>query len=183
MAFENQNSDSIVDELSVSSTNASVAIEGTFYVFLVPDQVIARITSEPRLPAIPIALQFGPGFSLNGEATYKSFIDYTEHGKSDISHTVSSHTPSLSFSIDFGAIIQGGTFHLEMMVPWHHTSWETDVQQFRGISNIRGINPSKPEVKSRLGDIALQITAYRESRFRQFGDDQLPLFGPQTASA
>jgi hypothetical protein len=98
MAFENQNSESIVDELSVSSTNVSVAIEGTFYVFLVPDQAIARITSEPRLPAIPIALQFGPGISLNGEATYKPSIDYTKYGKSDKSHTVISHTPSLYFS-------------------------------------------------------------------------------------
>jgi hypothetical protein len=98
MAFENQFSKSIVDALSVSSTNASVAVEVTFYVLLVPDLVIARIASEPGLPAIPIALQLSPGFSLNGEATYNSLIDDTEHGRSDRSHIISSHMPSLYFS-------------------------------------------------------------------------------------
>ena len=163
--------------LSVAGANASIIAEDTFFVFLVPDKVIARITPEPRLPPIPIVLQLNPGFSLNGEASYSSFIDYTEHGRNDKSHTIRGRTNTLTFSIDFGAVIHGGTFHLDLTVPWRHTSGAMGAQQFQGVSSIRGINPPKDVVRNRLGDIALQVTAYRESRFRQFGDDQLPLFG------
>jgi hypothetical protein len=167
----------LFEYLSVAGANASIVADETFFVFLVPDKVIARITAEPRLPAIPIVLQLNPGFSLNGEASYSSFIDYREHGRNDKSHTVQGRTNTLNFSINFGAIIQGGTFHLDLTVPWRHTSGATGVQQFQGVSSIRGVNPPKTDVRSRLSDIALQVTAYRESRFRQFAADELPLFG------
>jgi hypothetical protein len=47
-----------------------------------------------------------------------------------------------------------------------------------GESSIRGVNPTKAEVKDRLSGINAQVTAYRESRFRQFDTSGLPLFGP-----
>lgn len=152
--------------------------DNTLHLLVVPDQVIARITPEPRLPPINLALRLNPGYSLNGDITYTAFIDYTEHERNDRSHTVNGRSASLTFEINFGSIVQGGTFHIDLRAPWRHTSGATGVQQLTGVSSVRGLNPPKADIRSRLGDVALQVTAYRESRFRQFGADELPLFGP-----
>jgi hypothetical protein len=43
------------------------------------------------------------------------------------------------------------------------------------VGSIRGENPTKAEIKSRLPHIAHQVIAYKESRFLQFNKKNLPL--------
>lgn len=158
--------------------SGSVVVDGVLHILAVPNQVIARITAEPRLPPIPIQLQLSPGFSLNGELEYSSFIEYTEHNRNDRTQTITGRSSSLSFTINFGDVVQGGRFAISLRIPWKHTSGQTGVLQATGESSVRGINPSKADIRGRLGSIETQVTAYRESRFRQFDASELPLFGP-----
>ena len=166
-----------LEAMAGDGLSGSVGIDGTLYVLAVPDKVIARITPEPRLPPIPIAIRMNPGFSLNGELTYSAAIEYIEHGRTDkIQVTGRSATPA--FAVNFGDIIQGGRFVISLSVPWRHTNGQTGSTGTTGESSVRGQNPSKSDIRSRLGSIEAQVTGYRESRFRQFGSDDLPLFGP-----
>lgn len=158
--------------------SGSVVVDGVLHILVIPDKIIARITPEPRLPPIPIQLQMSPGYSLNGELQYSSFIEYREHGRNDVTQTITGRSASLSFTVNFGDVIQGGRFFIDLTIPWRHTSGQTGTLHATGESSVRGINPSKSDVRSRLGLIEAQVTAYRESRFRQFDVSELPVFGP-----
>jgi len=174
-----QNFDELVKAISTFEVAGTVVADGTLHIFAIPDQVIARITAEPKLPKIPINLRVSPGFSLSGEIQYSAVIEYKEHGRNDASHGASGRSGSLGFTVDFGDIIQGGTFTLEMVVPLRRDSdGATGNLRVTGTSSVRGDNPTKADVRSRLGELPLQVTAYRESRLRQFDASGLPLFGP-----
>ena len=148
------------------------------YVLVVPDQVIAHISTEPRLPIIPVQVQLVAGTTLNGEVQYMAFIEYTEHGRTDKTAPVSGRAVALAFTINFGDVLQGGQFVVDLVIPWKNASGQTGTKQTRIQGSIRGTNPTKAAIKARLGSIELQVTAYRESRFRQFDSAGLPLFGP-----
>jgi hypothetical protein len=157
--------------------SGSFVLDDALHILVIPDQVIARITTEPKLPPIPIQLQLNPGFSLNGEIQYSSFIEYTEHNRNDRTQTITGRSASLSFTVNFGDVVQGGHFSIDLTIPWKHTSGQTGIGRLTGQSSVRGINPTKADSKARLGGIEVQVTGYRESRFRQFDSSELPLFG------
>lgn len=145
-----------------------------------PDDVIARITVEPRL--LPIDLEYElSDATLNGKLTYEAQIQYSEHGRNDKTPIVAGSSNSLSFTIDFGYIVQGGTLQVDLHVPYRQPDGTTGILQRNDTWSIRGENPTRADVKSRLGEIELQVIAYKESRFHQFvpqGNRQgLPVFG------
>jgi hypothetical protein len=156
----------------------SFVVDRTLQLLVIPTQVIARITTDPRLPPIPIQVNLSGGVVLNGEIRYSALIEYKENGRNDATQTIAGRSASLSFTINFGDVIQGGRFFIDMIVPWRHPSGQAGANRFAGESSVRGINPAKGDVKARLASIELQVTAYRESRFRQFDGSELPLFGP-----
>ncbi|MFL5330312.1 MAG: hypothetical protein ACJ8C4_15535 [Gemmataceae bacterium] len=58
----------------------------------------------------------------------------------------------------------------------------TGVTEFKTLhahNFIRGRQPSKDAIRTRLGDLVFQVIAYEESRFRQFDDTGMPLFQSQ----
>jgi hypothetical protein len=143
--------------------------------------------SSPELPQnqgcppIPIQIQLDPndpGYSLDGEIKYSTFIEYKEHGRNDFIEIIEGRSASLSFTVNFGDVVQGGRLFINLIIPWKHTSGTTGDKNWTGEGSVRGINPIKAEIKARLSEIAVQVTAYRESRFRQFDSSGLPLFGP-----
>jgi hypothetical protein len=86
--------------------------------------------------------------------------------------------------IDLGGIVQGGTIHFNVDI--YVRDVLTDVPlTISGSPNLEilGINPDKAAVKSRLGNLALQVIAYKESTFLQFGENGLPLVGLPLAGA
>ena len=75
--------------------------------------------------------------------------------------------------------MQGGVWHGVFAGWFRHTDgWQGPGTGIQLISSIRGKNPARDAIKSRLGSVSAQVRAYKESRFRQFGPDEMPLFGP-----
>ena len=143
------------------------------FAFIGPDVTIPVTNLE--LPALPT------GWVLNGSVSWSAFIDYTDHGRNDTSATLTGTSAVWSpIPIDFAGIVQGGTIHFHVQADIKNsTTGATDTRKLDGTNAIRGQNPTKDTVKSRLGDIALQVIAYIESifTFNQFDGSGLPLFG------
>ena len=106
-----------IQALTEQGVSGSLVIDGALHLLVIPPQVIARITTEPRLLPIQIQLQLDPGRTLNGEIDYSAFIEYTEHNRNDRTATVTGRSASLSFTINFGDVVQGGRFQITAKVP------------------------------------------------------------------
>lgn len=148
-------------------------------------QLTNWITEEARIEPIGLYVNIiRPGF-FHGPVTYRLYIEYTDHGRKDRIPTVSGTVtppPDLtlySWKHDFGATVQGGTIVARGELPYiDSSSGTTGVLPIHDEWRIRGKNPTKQAVKDRLGSLELQVIAYKESRFRQFDADGLPIFGP-----
>lgn len=143
-------------------------------------QVIAKVTSEPRLPPINVPWYWNsPGFQFLS-ATHTGWITFTEHGRADRSQTLSFATNSLPTTFNFGSLIMGGMLTVQCVVHCRRLSDGAIMNSPMGQAEytILGDNPSKVAIKTALPDLPLQVIAYMESRFRQFDNTSMPLFGP-----
>ncbi len=163
--------------LGEAGVTGSIHVGGTTRVLAAAESEPHYITAVPQLPPFDIELSVS-GYSLDGELTYTAWIEYREHGRDDVTARLEGRSAGLSFSVSFGDTIQGGVFVIDLEVPMRRDSdGRTRVFRPRGVVEVRGTNPTKANVKAHLRTVALQVTAYRESRFRQFDGDRLPLFG------
>jgi hypothetical protein len=72
----------------------------------------------------------------------------------------------------------GGRLHITIEIPLRSSNGTTQIKTMPYEGSIIGMNPDLPAVKAALGSLEMQVIAYKESRFRQFDPDFLPLFGP-----
>jgi hypothetical protein len=153
---------------------------GELHSLAIPPKVIARVTADPKLPPFPVVWAWtSPGYAFVS-ANHKGNAFYNEHGRNDQSEVLQFTTSSLTATFDFRGAIQGGVFVARCSVNWRRiqdgktgTTAEAE-QQF----SILGDNPTKSAVRAAVGSLPLQVVAYKESRFRQFDNAGLPLFGP-----
>lgn len=146
----------------------------------IPTTVIARISSEPRMPKVSLTWNWpNPGFTLIN-VRHTASIVYDDHNRNDRSQTLNQNIASLNVTYDFGASILGGTFSASCIVHWRRNKdgVQGDSNAGHFSSSIRADNPSKSTIRGRLTEIPLQVIAYMESRFIQFDNTGLPLFGP-----
>jgi len=137
---------------------------------------IATIDSAGNLGTISVNLVMSGG-TLSGTFNYSAQITYTDHSRND-QLSAQGQSDSLNFLIDFDSQVMGGTFTLTAQIPYLDAAGAPGVASYTGSSTIIGTNPGKQAVKDRLGDMALQLIAYQESKFAQFQSSGLPLFGP-----
>lgn len=155
---------------------------GVLHTIAVPSKIIARINSEPRLP--PFTVQWywtGHGAEyVMVSANHKGYVIYNEHGRNDRSRMYQFTNNTLRPSFDLGSEIRGGTFICRCSINWRRTTdgatgtTPEGEQQF----GILADNPTKAVLRGLLPDVQLQVICYKESRFRQFDNLGLPLFGP-----
>jgi hypothetical protein len=153
---------------------------GALHTQAIPPKIIARITAEPKLPVMNVQWYWqSPGYAINS-VNHKAFILYHEHGRNDQSRMLQFTNHSLVSGLDFGGDIQGGALISRCSVNWRRISdgatgtTPEGEQQF----GILGNNPTKANIRTLLSDLPTQVIAYKESRFRQFDNASLPLFGP-----
>jgi hypothetical protein len=143
-----------------------------------PDVVLQRVGIDGRIPDTTMTLNLKPGYT----AIYMNwswYIEYTFNGRNDRTAPVSGRVNgTTTFPINFGGNPQGGLWRGEFSGVFRAPDgWQGPGSGLTLISSIRGTNPSKAEIRARLGSVPAQVRAYKESRFRQFGADELPLFG------
>lgn len=171
--------------LSSLAGQAAFIEGGELHLFGIPGPVISRITTEPRMQRIPINFYLNAGYVVNGEVSWTVEIRYLENGRKDYAPTLQGRmspgrVDRVAWQVDPGDMLQGGQCIVSIRVPWVHVNnpnnagvWNQTWDQL----SIRGDSPTNAEVRARLGEITCQVTAYRESRFKQFKDG-LPLYGP-----
>jgi hypothetical protein len=127
----------------------------------------------------PFTLNLKPGFTCV-YMDWRWWVEYPFNGRNDRSATRSGRVNgTVTITLDFGDDPQGGLWYGEFGGRFRHTDgWEGPVPTLKLVSSIRGTNPSKDEIRAQLGSIPAQVRAYKESRFRQFGPNEMPLFGP-----
>jgi hypothetical protein len=138
-------------------------------VLALQEEEIARITAKPSLP--PVGLEYELDDATLIDVTYRAWIDYKDHGRNDPTQVVAGTSSSLSFSVDFGGVIQGGVLHVVTVFRYRTADGETgSLSRDKDTWSILGENPAKTVVKSYLGEIELQVIAYLESEktFCQF---------------
>lgn len=118
-----------------------------------------------------------------------AYIEYTLFGFSCKTKTVSwsgaGQGDAVTGVFNFGADVLGGDLVCSITnVDWHDP---TDGKIKRANDktlrwSVLGTNPSKRDIKAALGNTQLQVVAFLESTFRQFGPDGLPLRGPSSLS-
>lgn len=154
--------------------------EGVFHSNSIPSSVISKISSEPRILPFDVTWYW----DVNGveivSVTHRGRIIYDEYRRNDTSPDVVTNTRSLIGHFDFGGTVQGGRFEAECTVHFRNLQngqlGESPVGKV--LHSIRGDNPSSAAIKARLPDLRMKVIAYLESRFRQFDNTGLPLFGP-----
>jgi hypothetical protein len=141
----------------------------------------AYIDADGRLGPAELRLKpLAAGWSLVGAASWTAYIVYTDHGRNDRCASFSGQSSTWSpIAIDFQGVVAGGDIVLEVTGSARDdATGVVDALHWSGRNTIRGHNPEPSQVKARLGDLPLQVVAYKESRFQQFGADGLPKFGP-----
>lgn len=141
------------------------------------------INSDPLLPPLTLVFDTDDVFFAGWErqtVQYSSVIEYNEHGRSDREVAAQGESPGTSVTLDFGNTIQGGTLTVtaRLFLYKEDNGSEFGAKDLVSIINIKGRNPTKASIRERLATVQLQVIAYKESRFRQFGNDGMPLFGP-----
>lgn len=153
---------------------------GALHTQVLPPQIIARISNIPSLPLMKVQWYWdSPGYVIT-QVHHKAYIIYNEHGRNDVSRALQFSNTSLVSELNFGNDIQGGTLICRCSISWRRSSDGQTGQTGEGEQQfgILADNPSKSDVKASLGSIELQVIAYKESRFKQFDNTSLPLFGP-----
>jgi len=118
------------------------------------------------------------GWELVGEVAWNATISYTDHSRNDQVPISGSSTVWTPLPIDFQGVVQGGTISMSVSAQVRNiTTGAMDHVSWSGTSTIRGLNPAKADIKTRLGDIQSQVISFKESTFAQFGGDNLPVFG------
>ena len=119
------------------------------------------------------------GWELLGQASWNATISYTDHSRNDQVSISGSSAVWTPLPIDFQGVVQGGTISLKVSAQVRNIqTGATNNLSWSGTSTIRGLNPTKADIKTRLGDVQSQVIAFKESTFAQFGGDNLPIFGP-----
>lgn len=140
-------------------------------------QNMVSITEIPSL-RIHLRMKLPDGCALNGIVVYKGYIEYTDHSRQDRSDQFSISSSSLDTVLNLDHLMVGGIIHITIDLPLRLVNGTTMTKQLVSNGTITGENPSKATIQSELGSDELRVIAYKESRFRQFGSDSLPLFGP-----
>lgn len=169
--------------LSKTETLSLPDFSGALHTLVMPTAVAARITSQPRLP--PFSIQWywtdhGPEYVMQS-VDFEAQILYEDHGRRDRSRILKqNNTNSLLGHFDFGGDILGGIFECSSWVNWRRTTDGATGRTAEGKGQwaILGDNPTKANIRALLPELPLQVVAYKESRFRQFDNASLPLFGP-----
>jgi hypothetical protein len=119
------------------------------------------------------------GWELVGEVAWNASISYTDHSRNDQAPISGSSSVWTPIAIDFQGVVQGGTISMNLSANVRSTqTGATNKLTWSGTSTIRGLNPTKADIKARLGNVQSQVIAFKESTFAQFGADNLPVFGP-----
>jgi hypothetical protein len=141
----------------------------------------AFIQPNATIPATNLNLSpLQAGWELVGQATWNATISYTDHSRNDQTPILGSSSVWTPILIDFQGEVQGGNISLSVAAQVRNIkTGAANNLSWSGTSTIRGLNPAKADLKSRLGDLQSQVIAFKESTFAQFGGDNLPLFnGP-----
>lgn len=160
----------------------NVDFEGRLHSLTIPSLIAARISAVPNLPPFSVQwyyINHGPEYVFVS-ANYSAHIYYRDHGRNDVSQTLQFTAATLTPTFNFGGRIIGGVFSCTCSINWRrttdgHTGTTAPATSEWG---ILGDNPLKANVRAMLSDRALQVIAYKESRFRHFDNQGLPLFGP-----
>jgi len=154
--------------------------EGRLHTQVIPSNIIARITAQPALPRIRVVWEWNnPGFEIV-QVHHRAVIQYSEHGRNDSGSQLQFSNRSLVSELDFGTDVQGGTLSCYCSIAWRRTSDGATGQTGEAIQQfgVLADNPTRVDIRAALGSVELQVIAYKESRFRQFDNASLPLFGP-----
>lgn len=171
----------LIADRSTLSVDAAWTVAPLDYELLTdfgPLPVVEYITEQPKLPTLPVSLVLNPGNLRLVDLAYAAWIEYNDHGRADKSVVIQGKSGSLNFSLNFGGVIMGGVVTLRIGAVVRSPNGQLSVIKNTFLSSIRGRNPSKEVIRNRLNSIELQVTAFRESSFRQFDADGQPLFGP-----
>lgn len=154
--------------------------EGRLHTQFVPPNIIGRISVVPALPKMRVVWAWNsPGFEVL-QIHHRASILYNEHGRNDSSQQLQFSNRSLTSELDFGAEVFGGTLSCYCSIAWRRISDGATGQTGEGIQQfgILADNPSRADIRMALGTVELQVIGYKESRFYQFDNASLPLFGP-----
>jgi len=154
--------------------------EGRLHTTAIPPSVITRINKDAQLPPFTKQWYWDSGPLQILSVTHTAWIEYDEHGRNDRSPTVSYTSNSLLARYDFGGLVQGGRLSTQAVARWRNPANGQTGETPPSVEteSIRGDNPDKSTVKALLPDTQSKVLAYMESRFRQFDNTGLPLFGP-----
>jgi len=146
----------------------------------IPSNIIARIPSDAKMPKIALRWMWTePGLQIVSVGHSASIV-YDDHGRADHSRILHLQHNSLAVEFDFGSGPQGGTFSATSVVHWRRIKdgvmGESPLGSYR--ASIRADNPTKSIIRASLHALHLQVICYMESRFCQFDNSGLPLFGP-----
>lgn len=136
------------------------------------------ITPEGRMPALPLKLNLKPGFTLDGVVRYTALVEYAERGRHDSGVAAEGAADATEFVLRWDDGVRGGRCLVRLEVPWRRADRSAGVSHLCLEYRIVGENPLRERARRRLGAVEAQVIAYKESRFRQFNADGLPLFGP-----
>lgn len=152
---------------------------GRLHTIKLPREVLGRISTEPKLPVMKVQWSWNSPLQVVS-VIHTVHIEYVEHGRNDKTKVMQVTTNSLLAVYDFGAEVQGGILVGRCTVNWRNPSTgETGTTGAgEGKWSILGDQPMKEAVKKLLGTIPLQVIGFKESKFRQFDNVGLPLFGP-----
>ena len=142
------------------------------------------INSDGQIPITNLNLSpLQTGWVLDQALDWSAWISYSDnYGRNDQSPTFSGKSDNWSqIPIDFQGICMGGIIHLSVRgIMRDSVTGAKDNVSWDGHSSILGQNPSSLNVKNRLGDLKMQVIAYKESnpKWNQFGGDGLPIIAP-----
>jgi len=137
----------------------------------------AIIGADVRIPTTNLTLApLSPGWTLVGSVTWSAFISYTDHGRNDCTNTFTGTSDVWTpVPIDFAGVVQGGVIELSVAASVRDTTGVVVQKTWSGHNSIVGANPSRDTIRARLPNLRAQVVAYKESRFRQFDVNGMPL--------
>jgi hypothetical protein len=139
--------------------------------------IAAYVDEEGNLAPIEIVWGIGNEVKLTGKVKHTFRVEYLQHGRSDNSKILTQQTDGLTVRFSLGTNFIGGTFHATIEAPWIlNSTGQTGIAEGAVYADIGGNNPSHERLRQEIPDLTLQVIAFKESRFRQFGPDHSPIF-------
>lgn len=149
-----------------------------------PAKAFAVVGVSGSIPTTPLALApLAPGWEMVHALSWNATISYNSNGRNDSVSFGGLSDVWSPIQIDFQGNVQGGTIALSVNAAVvNSVTGQQDTIPWSGVSSIIGLNPIPHDiVRAQLGNITLQVIAYKETlpgqRFQQFKPDGSPCFG------